>query len=300
MRQGSPCLLALSLAGTLAACSQAVRPYEEPEFPVDGFLDVSIDASDDAPVDAPVDVPLLPGRRTSYLEILQQSEEIAARSGDLGGSVTGWFFSEAPAEARNSFLMRQEGACRVQRWTDYAAVRAGTITLTGRGAPTVVNPASVDPPLYYLEVERGRWRPGEFISVTSSGAAVPPLSAGVIFPPAVTIDAPSLPAPGESFRLATDRELRVRWHGAAPPFVEVYLWGAFVRASPASWVSVRCRFSGAAGQGVVPASVLSALRGAANSGLRIDAVHLQSVQAGGYPVELIAAHRVFWTPTEIE
>jgi hypothetical protein len=281
-------LFFLLLLAPLAACGQRVEPRDGSDPPTD--------AAADTPAG---DAPPQNWRRTSSVRVSLTDPALIAHWGRGGGGILGLFY-EAPWQPETQFTVRQEGACRIVRWRSYALANAGTLTVAGRGAPITVMPDDPTFPVYSETVEAGQWIAGERLTISVSGETVPAFSTSLVFPPAVVVDAPALPAPDASLSLRLTDPLRVQWHGGAPPLVEVSLSSSVPNPPGTAVVNIKCRYSGGAGAAVVPATVLAELAGGYETLLSVLALDLRTLQAGPFPVEIGASYVAYISPVTVE
>jgi hypothetical protein len=168
---------------------------------------------------------------------------------------------------------------------------AGTVTLTvsGRASPIVLEPPG-DGGLYGLYVASNEhvFAGGEMVSVVATGGEVPAFSAHLTAPaPLVLSNAPF----GAGATIDRSQPITVSW-SAATSQVSIVLSAA----ADGGTTIADCRFTGSAGSGTVPSSVLQLLPASSSGIFGIAAITSAPTAAGSWNVHIDALDQVFVQP----
>ena len=172
-------------------------------------------------------------------------------------------------------------------------VGAGTLTVTGEGAPIVISPT--DEPLAdggstviyeRFAVDAGALTPGDMLTLTTSGGAAPAFSIEVEVPGTVTLTNPDFADASSPFVISRAADLAFAWtaNGTGTVGIGISQLGAPSRTS------VGCLFPESAGSGVIPSEVLAYLIPSADfdagrsagTTLQILTTRPQSMEVGGW------------------
>lgn len=155
-------------------------------------------------------------------------------------------------------------------------LNAGTLTLSGGsyyGSLTIGGDGN------YMGV--GSFGRGDILDVSASGADVPAFDASIVAPAMIV---PS-PTPGASTPVSQD--LAFTWTGGEPNATAYF-------EALSSPTLVTCAFDAAKGAGVIPASLLTPLKGTSGALLWFQS-RTETVFAGDYPVAIVASQSAIIT-----
>lgn len=176
---------------------------------------------------------------------------------------------------------RDDGSCHIEQRNTVMElpINGGTITIMGGGAGTVSVP--FDPMVggYVAQGTGLSYGPGDQLTISTSGAMVPPLSGQLVFPVRVTVTSGTPTVLHKSGFTAT-------WDPTAGPVTI----GITQYPSGAPELRITCAFDGTAGTGTIPAAALSDVLTTTSVGIGVSMQTRLMVMAGDYPVNLFAIY----------
>jgi len=165
------------------------------------------------------------------------------------------------------------------------AAGAGTLTFT---APSLDGGVSVDAGptgLYELPTQSPLFSPGDPLTVTASGGAVPAFGPqGVQAPGTITLTDPM--PDGGAVDVPTSNDFGFAWTGGSEESVAILT--ATGMASDGSLTLARCSYVAITGEGILPSAVLLPLRGLSQGTLGWGQANLATLDAGSWSVTLLA------------
>ncbi len=197
--------------------------------------------------------------------------------------------------------VRREGACVIATVDSVTSpfvdhLSAGTLTVSGGSMAAV----SIDPFAgYYLGTSEpgAHWMPGDRLTITAMGDAIPAFAGSVTMPSALSIMSPR---PDASGRITVDRTtgFSVAWSASATGYVLVEIF----QQMGSTTAYVTCDFARSAGTATIAASMLTGfVAGPAGAMQHVSvlAEDYVDVSAGGFTVRLSAAGDGYIAPATI-
>jgi hypothetical protein len=206
-----------------------------------------------------------------------------------GVASVGAVFDDVPVLEPHCRVTTVYGACAVYTCSPGSDAGptpgAGTLTFS---APSLEGGVMVDANaagLYTLALPGSSFSPGDSLSVTASGAAVPAFGPeGVAAPGAITL---TDPAPdGGAISVTTSSDFGFAWTGGGEDSLAVLT--ASGTTSDGDVVLARCTYVAITQEGILPSAVLVPLRGLSQGTLGWGQANAASLDAGAWSVTLLA------------
>jgi hypothetical protein len=160
---------------------------------------------------------------------------------------------------------------------------AGTLTLSGGKLASPLEFATSGQGNYDLDDTSLAVSPGQTVTVTASGAAVPAFMQSIVAPPALNLTKPTAGSGGH-YSISTSADLAVAWSaGHAGDSV------LFQALSGASAYYFACTWDATAGEGTVPKAIVAPLAGQQYAEIEWLQGTTKTFDAGGYAITLTAS-----------
>jgi hypothetical protein len=184
-----------------------------------------------------------------------------------GGTLTAAFYATAAQPQPGcTTAVPDGGTCAVTTCAGHAPTDGGLVTLASAGALDVTGGAfgeagvEVGPGIlgsYLYNTTGPMFAPGDMLSVSAAGGTVPAFGPeSIAAPPAITVTAP-LPGDAGVLVIPTSQSLAVTWTGGVTNARVVLTLNALFSSGASA--STACSWDAVAGQGTIPASVLTPL-----------------------------------------
>jgi hypothetical protein len=206
-----------------------------------------------------------------------------------GPGSLGAVFDGTPIGASRCRLATTYGACAV--YTCPSAADAGATPTAGTltfSAPSLDAGVTVDADstgLYAASTPGALFAPGDALSVTASGGAVPafgPLA--VTAPGSIALTSPV--TDGGAIDVPTGSDLAFAWTGGGIDSVATLT--AAGEAADGSLVVARCSYVAITAEGVIPTQVLASLKGLSQGALDWGQANTATFDAGAWSITLLA------------
>jgi hypothetical protein len=142
--------------------------------------------------------------------------------------------------------------------------------------------------MYYGISYQMGWAAGEMVSFAATGGTIPPFTVTLTAPTTATLDSPATSDGGVLF-LSRTNDLTVAWTSTSQTVVVALEIES--PANPSNDLHVVCEYAGAAGSGVVPASVMGLFDPSARQvSFGVGGEAVADFSAGTYPIHAFLAN----------
>ncbi|MFT3771039.1 MAG: hypothetical protein QM820_36960 [Minicystis sp.] len=225
--------------------------------------------------------------KSGSVNVLDIIADLQNPVGSASHAVTAGFSDTSATGGRTSCEVSEEGDCSLQICPrssggvpDGALRTAGAIRVASATKQVTLKPGA-DRRYATVSDPGAFWAGEDMITIEADGGDLPAFSAQVRAPRAVDVSAPDF-AGGSTIQIARSQDLPVRWDGSFDGKVLAML--AYDVEATDEVVSLSCVWDPAAGQGVMPASLLGRMPSEVNGFASVDVLHDETVDAGGFHV----------------
>lgn len=225
--------------------------------------------------------------RTSYVSINAYS----ANNIGTGVAVAG-FYDQSPSPL--SVTTQTIGPCEVRTvhfgtgggggFPKYSS--AGTLTIAG-GAEEVKLTHGPGGYAAWQNSDVALFEGGETMTISASGAKIPPFDVSITTPAHLTMTSPIYPV-GSPLDIDPTADMVFQWTGDSAGDVEIRIAGP--QQLPEPQTTMQCRFPASAGTGTVPAAVLAAVSLSGTGTIAADVLTTSNTVAAGWgPISIRAS-----------